>query len=76
MNLVWYYWPADTVQDRPDGLHPSELFASRHVDVVSVDAIEEIVYVLTANEYFRFSNLLYEYCDCGNINFASPYVYT
>lgn len=33
--------------------HPKELLASRHIDCVSVDSIEDVAYVVTFNEYNR-----------------------
>lgn len=59
-SLAWYYWPEQaevtTIEDMDifDKAHPKELLASRHIDCVSVDSIEDVAYVITLNEYKRY----------------------
>jgi len=59
-SLAWYYWPeeadATSIDDRNifENAHPKELLASKHIDCVSVDSIECMIYVVTFNEYNRY----------------------
>jgi len=59
-SLVWYYWPEEaevtSIEDRDvfDNIYPKELLASKHIDCVSVDSIQCLVYVITFNEYNRY----------------------
>jgi hypothetical protein len=57
-SLIWYY-RVDQLEADVDGVRPPlggarELLASRHIDVVSVDTVEEIAFVLTYQEYCRY----------------------
>ncbi|KAK0411062.1 hypothetical protein QR680_005458 [Steinernema hermaphroditum] len=66
INLFWYYSPEDAnitgkkykkTKEEDDPLpqfHERELLASKHVDVVPVEAIEGRAYVLSFSEYNRF----------------------
>jgi len=65
INLFWYYTPTDAKIIRKKSksaketetvpeFHERELLASKHVDVVPVEAIECHAYVLTFSEYNRF----------------------
>jgi hypothetical protein len=60
VSLAWYYWPEQaevtSIEDKFtfQTAHPKELLASRHIDCVSVDSIEDLAYVVTLNEYNRY----------------------
>ncbi|CAD5224610.1 unnamed protein product [Bursaphelenchus okinawaensis] len=51
-EVMWYY----TQQQIPDeiSLMHNELLASKHIDVINVDSIEEHAFVLSYSEYCRF----------------------
>ncbi|VDK38493.1 unnamed protein product [Anisakis simplex] len=55
-SVLWYY-NRDQIETDPALINPpiaeKELFASRHIDVVPLDTIEEIIFVITFNEYAR-----------------------
>jgi len=59
-SIVWYYWPEQaqvtSIEDVDvfEKVHPKELLASRHIDCISVDSIENVAYVITINEYKRY----------------------
>ncbi len=54
-NIVWYYRPEQIETEENIQMHQQELFASRHIDTIPVDCSVEIVYVITLNEYCRYS---------------------
>lgn len=55
LTLLWFYTPRQLpVQpDNVAALDARELFASRHLDTVNVDAVNALVHVLTFAEYCR-----------------------
>jgi len=53
-SLMWFYWPEQTELDGQELWHSKEIFASRHLDNVPVDSIQDVAYVLTFNEYNRY----------------------
>uniref|UniRef100_A0A1I7YUP9 BAH domain-containing protein n=1 Tax=Steinernema glaseri TaxID=37863 RepID=A0A1I7YUP9_9BILA len=74
INLFWYYSPEDAnitgkkrSRDEKEAVlpqfHERELLASKHVDVVPVEAIEGRAYVLSFSEYNRFI------ADCASDSF-------
>lgn len=55
-TLFWYYTNEQVEVDKNSinpPISPRELLASRHIDAIPVDTIQEVVYVLTVNEYNR-----------------------
>uniref|UniRef100_A0A914RHP6 Uncharacterized protein n=1 Tax=Parascaris equorum TaxID=6256 RepID=A0A914RHP6_PAREQ len=62
-SVLWYY-NAEQIETDPATVSPpiadKELFASRHIDVVPLDTIEEIIFVITFNEFARCLMLCYE----------------
>lgn len=58
VSLLWYYRPEHTDGGRQPEDCAEEVFASRHRDANSVACIEDKCYVLTFNEYCRYSLLL------------------
>uniref|UniRef100_A0A915BT73 BAH domain-containing protein n=2 Tax=Parascaris TaxID=6254 RepID=A0A915BT73_PARUN len=56
-SVLWYY-NAEQIETDPATVSPpiadKELFASRHIDVVPLDTIEEIIFVITFNEFARY----------------------
>jgi hypothetical protein len=55
MELLWYYQPQQTELKNKWLFDKQELFSSKHYDVLDVDCIEDKCYVLTFNEYCRFT---------------------
>ncbi|VDK55279.1 unnamed protein product [Gongylonema pulchrum] len=54
-TVLWYYSPRQVKIENPSPpIASRELFASRHIDLVQLDTVDEIVFVLTYNEYARF----------------------
>ncbi|VDD90438.1 unnamed protein product [Enterobius vermicularis] len=56
-TLFWYYTNEQVEVDKNSinpPISPRELLASRHIDAIPVDTIQEVVYVLTVNEYNRY----------------------
>ncbi|VDM43750.1 unnamed protein product [Toxocara canis] len=56
-SVLWYY-NREQIETDPASVIPpiadKELFASRHIDVVPLDTIEEIIFVITFNEFARY----------------------
>lgn len=55
-TVLWYYCEDQVKADRLSINPPiatRELLASRHLDVIPLDTIDEIIRVLTYNEYAR-----------------------
>ncbi|VDN03375.1 unnamed protein product [Thelazia callipaeda] len=55
-TILWYY-TAVQIKSETSSMPKAderELFASKHIDIIPLDAIDEIVYILTFNEYNRF----------------------
>ena len=68
MSLLWFYHPEHTEAGRKPQHAPSELFASKHKDENSVACIDDKGYVLTYNEYCRYTVsdcLVYHYFMAG-----------
>ena len=55
MSLLWYYRPEHLDCGRRPFDTPDEIYASRHRDHTSVACIEDKCYVMTFNEYCRYS---------------------
>jgi hypothetical protein len=53
VSVLWYYRKEQTDAPGSSDLHPSEVLASRHRDVILPACIEDKCYVLTFNEYSR-----------------------
>ncbi|KAI6186718.1 Bromo adjacent-like proteiny domain-containing 1 protein [Aphelenchoides besseyi] len=53
-EVFWYYSPTQVSDDISKNMHEKELLASKHCDVINVDAIEEHAFVLSYSEYCRF----------------------
>ncbi|KAI6213677.1 Bromo adjacent-like proteiny domain-containing 1 protein [Aphelenchoides besseyi] len=53
-EVFWYYAPTQVSDDISKNMHEKELLASKHCDVINVDAIEEHAFVLSYSEYCRF----------------------
>ncbi|KAI6225465.1 Bromo adjacent-like proteiny domain-containing 1 protein [Aphelenchoides fujianensis] len=53
-EVLWYYAPAQVNDEVARGMHEKELLASKHCDIINVDAIEEHAFVLSFSEYCRF----------------------
>uniref|UniRef100_A0A0R3RI12 BAH domain-containing protein n=1 Tax=Elaeophora elaphi TaxID=1147741 RepID=A0A0R3RI12_9BILA len=55
-SVLWYYTPiqvkTETVLAPP--VFERELLASKHMDIIPLDTVDEIIWVLTYNEYGRF----------------------
>jgi len=56
MSLLWYYRPEHIESGRRSDDLPDEIYASRHRDFTSVACVEDKCYVMTFNEYCRYSN--------------------
>uniref|UniRef100_A0A0N5AYR8 BAH domain-containing protein n=1 Tax=Syphacia muris TaxID=451379 RepID=A0A0N5AYR8_9BILA len=58
MATVFWYYASEQVEIDPKHIDPPilprELLASRHIDMIPIDTIQEVVYVLTVNEYSRY----------------------
>lgn len=58
MATVFWYYTNEQVEIDKKIIEPPissrELLASRHIDVIPIDTIQEVVYVLTVNEYNRY----------------------
>lgn len=58
MATVFWYYTSEQVELDKKAIDPplskKELLASRHIDVIPMDTIQEVVYVLTFNEYNRY----------------------
>lgn len=58
MASVFWYYNVDQIEMDHSLIYPPiadrELFASRHLDVVPLDAVEESVFVITFNEFGRY----------------------
>lgn len=53
-TVLWYYSPKQVqVENASPPIAARELLASRHIDVISLDSVDEIIRVLTYNEYAR-----------------------
>lgn len=59
VSLLWFYRPEHTEDTKvlSSRYNESELFASRHLDEISVACVEDKCYVLTYNQYCRFQAL-------------------
>nr|XP_039248113.1 uncharacterized protein LOC120325988 [Styela clava] len=59
ISLLWFYRPEHTEDSRvlSSRYNDSELFASRHLDEISVACVEDKCFVLTYNQYCRFQAL-------------------
>jgi hypothetical protein len=55
LSLLWYYRPEHTDHGRRPEDMEDEIFASKHRDISSVACIEDKCYVLTFNEYCRYT---------------------
>ncbi|VDK78972.1 unnamed protein product [Litomosoides sigmodontis] len=53
-SVLWYYTPTQVKSSLVPPVFERELLASKHMDVIALDAVDEIVWVLTYNEYGRF----------------------
>uniref|UniRef100_A0A915PH50 BAH domain-containing protein n=1 Tax=Setaria digitata TaxID=48799 RepID=A0A915PH50_9BILA len=55
-SILWYYTPMQVKVDNTliPPIFERELFASKHMDIIPLDTVDEIVWVLTYNEYGRF----------------------
>lgn len=55
-SVLWYYTPMQVKADNSliPPVFERELLASKHMDIIPLDTVDEIVWVLTYNEYGRF----------------------
>ncbi|CAG9538565.1 unnamed protein product [Cercopithifilaria johnstoni] len=53
-SVLWYYTPTQVRSSLVPPVFERELLASKHMDVIALDAVDEIIWVLTYNEYGRF----------------------
>lgn len=56
-TVFWYYTSEQVEMDKKvvdPPISKKELLASRHIDVIPIDTIQEVVYVLTFNEFNRY----------------------
>ncbi|VBB30711.1 unnamed protein product [Acanthocheilonema viteae] len=53
-SVLWYYTPTQVKSSLVPPVFERELLASKHMDVIALDAVDEIIWVLTYNEYGRF----------------------
>lgn len=54
-SVLWYYTPMQVKTDNPltPPVFERELLASKHMDIIPLDTVDEIIWVLTYNEYSR-----------------------
>ncbi|CAJ0957064.1 unnamed protein product, partial [Mesorhabditis belari] len=55
-SVIWYY-RASHIENKPLDVHEKEIFASRHIDSIDLTSVNELVHVLSFNEYCRFMTM-------------------